>query len=179
MLPANPEPIQISKRPSDATVQPSAEKLVQLCREDQWNQLLEYVNQYPLIGKQNITMRNHLTTTIIHQAISSRGNAALRAQGISTILKKTPEAAKMKNGYGFMPLHMIAQRNTKIDSTTKERLINEIIDAYPDALTEAGGNGKRTPLHTVFTGMSDAACFLTDRSPLLLQIMYRIVSRNE
>jgi hypothetical protein len=63
-----------------------------------------------------------------------------------------------------MPLHVIAQRNTKIDSNTKERLINEIIDAYPEALTEAGGVGKRTPLHIIFTGTFALSCICSEIS---------------
>lgn len=162
MLSADLEPLPVPQKwPSTAMGRPPMERLFRLCRENKWNQILEYANQYPLIGNHNMTMDNHITTTIIHQAITSKGDTAVRARVISAILKSTPEAAKTKNGYGSMPLHVIAQRNTKIDSTTKERLINEIIDAYPDALTEAGGVGKRTPLHIIFTGMPDTLFLLT------------------
>jgi hypothetical protein len=140
------------------------EKIFRFCRENKWNKVLEYVNQYPLMGNHSMTMDNHITTTIIHQAITSKGDTAVRARVISTILKHTPEAAQTKNGYGSMPLHVIAQRNTKIDSNTKERLINEIIDAYPEALTEAGGVGKRTPLHIIFTGTFALSCICSEIS---------------
>jgi hypothetical protein len=156
MLSEDLEPIQVSpkwqQQPHEDN-RPPMEKLFRLCRENKWSKVLEFVIQYPLIGNYCMTMDNHITTTIIHQAITSKGDTAVRARVISTILKHTPEAAQTKNGYGSMPLHVIAQRNTKIDSTTKERLINEIIDAFPEALTEAGGVGKRTPLHIIFTGM--------------------------
>jgi len=51
-----------------------------------------------------------------------------------------------------LPLHVIAQRNTKMDSATKETLIRDLMHAYPAALTQQGGVGMRTPLHIIFTG---------------------------
>jgi hypothetical protein len=46
---------------------------------------------------------------------------------------------------------VICQRNTKIDSKTKETLIFALINAYPQALAMEGGVGRRTPLHIIFT----------------------------
>ena len=86
-----------------------------------------------------------------HQAITSKGDVNQRANVILQILAETPEAAKIKNGYGSLPLHVISQRNTKIDAKTKERLIIALIRAYPGALSEEGGVGRRTPLHIIFT----------------------------
>jgi len=97
------------------------------------------------------TKDNHITTTVCHQAITSKGDVQQRAACILQILSTTPEAAKIRNGYGSTCLHVISQRNTKIDSKTKEKLIIALIRAYPGALMEAGGVGKRTPLHIIFT----------------------------
>jgi hypothetical protein len=97
-------------------------------------------------------MDNHISTTILHQAITSKGDTKARARVIREILEIAPKAATIKNGYGSLPLHVIAQRNTKMDAPTKELLINEIVNAFQGALVKQGGVGKRTPLHIIFTG---------------------------
>jgi hypothetical protein len=150
------------------------EELYDFCRGNKWNDVLEYVNQHPHIGEHIMTMDNYAKTTIIHQAIAnnSKDDTAVRAKVISTILQNTPGAAQITNSHGFLPLYVIASRSTTMDSTTKERLIYEIIDAYPDALTVAAGKGKRTPVHKIFTGMvmlfishcfKDSHCICTNR----------------
>lgn len=131
--------------------------LFQQCRSNDWHGVLQQVRENPRIAATTMAMENHITTTIIHQAIASKGPTAMRAQVISTILYQTPQAASVKNGYGSLPLHMIAQRNTKIDSQTKESLMFELVQAYPSALMQEGGVGKRTPLHIIFTGASCSA----------------------
>ena len=128
------------------------DQLFQLCRSDEWHGVLHQVRQNPQIATTSMTMDNHISTTIIHQAITSKGPTAVRAEVISTILHGTPEAASLKNGYGSLPLHVIAQRNTKMDAQTKERLITELVQAFPAALIDEGGFGKRTPLHIIFSG---------------------------
>jgi hypothetical protein len=130
----------------------SMEIVYRLCRGNEWNKVLEYVNQYPGIGTHRMMMDNHHTTSIIHQAITSKGDTTVRARVISTILNHTPEAARIKNEYGAMPLNVIVKPRHKIDSTTKERLINEIIDAYPGALTKRSGALWHTPLHSILAG---------------------------
>ena len=70
---------------------------------------------------------NHIATTVIHQAITSKGDVRQRANVILQVLAKTPRAATIKNGYGSLPMHVICQRNTKIDSKTKERLLLAMI----------------------------------------------------
>ncbi|MGK3751791.1 MAG: hypothetical protein ACI8RD_004093 [Bacillariaceae sp.] len=97
-------------------------------------------------------MDNNISTTIIHQAITSKGDTEKRAIVVQEILAVTPHAAQIRNGYGSLPLHVISQRNTKMDSATKEILIMKLMDAYPMALTQPGGVGRRTPLHIIFTG---------------------------
>jgi hypothetical protein len=126
--------------------------IFQLCRADQWSKVLLIQQQKPWIALTPMTMDNHIITTILHQAITSKGNTALRARVILEILNATPQAAAKKNGYGSLPLHVIAQRNTKIDAHTKGNLICALIQAYKGALKEEGGVGKRTPLHIIFTG---------------------------
>jgi len=128
-------------------------------------------------------MSNRIVTTIIHQAVTSKGNTAKRADVVMQVLKMTPAAASIKNGYGSLPLHVVTQRNTKMDSKTKERLVYALIDAYPGALSEPGGVGKRTPLHVAFTdyvsprltqalvdhpsGHGRQACYLKDKKGYL------------
>jgi len=68
------------------------------------------------------------------------------------ILSTTPEAAQTRNSFGITCLHLITQGSVNFDSETKETLIFALIHAYPDALIVAGGIGKRTPLHNIFTG---------------------------
>jgi hypothetical protein len=126
--------------------------LFQLCRTDEWHAVLEQVQQKPWIATAQMAMDNHINTTVIHQAITSKSNTAIRAEVISTILNATPQAAAIKNGYGSLPLHVICQRNTKMDAQTKERLVFQMVPCYPAALMEQGGVGKRTPLHIIFTG---------------------------
>ena len=142
--PAMPSLPQVDRNEQDA--------VFQLCRTDQWSKICALQERKPWIALTPMTMDNHITTTILHQAITSKGETPLRARCIVGILEKTPQAAAIKNGYGSLPLHVIAQRNTKMDSATKEKLIFELIRAYNGALTTEGGVGKRTPLHIIFTG---------------------------
>jgi hypothetical protein len=84
-----------------------------MCRNNQWRSVLNSVRSCPQIAVTGMTMQNHITTTVLHQAITSKGDTKLRAQVVEAILDVTPEAAKIKNGYGSLPIHVIAQRNTK------------------------------------------------------------------
>lgn len=129
-----------------------ANKVFQLCRSDCWIDILAIQKRKPWIALATMTMDNHIATTVLHQAITSRGDTKIRADVILAILKATPQAARIKNGYGSLPLHVIAQRNTKMKASIKEEIIVELIQAYPEALKEEGGVGKRTPLHIIFTG---------------------------
>lgn len=132
------------------------------CRSDQWKNVHDLVVEKPWIALTPMIMDNRITTTILHQAITSKGEIGHRAVVIEAILARTPKAAELKNGYASLPLHVIAQRNTKIDAQTKERLTFKLIEAYEKALVEQGGPGKRTPLHIVFTGeclVSPNSCY--------------------
>ena len=122
-----------------------------LCRKDDWHALLAEVNDNPMVAMTPMIMDNHISTTILHQAITSKANTGARAKVILAILERAPEAASIKNGYGSLPLHVISQRNTKMDSQTKEHLIHQLVKINPDALVQEGGVGKRTPLHIAFT----------------------------
>ena len=126
-----------------------------MCTKNQWIAVLTSIrnNSSSLLSTSTkMKTTNHIPTTILHQAITSRGDATQRYTVIKLILDRTPLAASVKNGYGSYPLHVINQRNTKMDSTTKQRIIRELIHAYPAALTEKCGKSRRTPLHIVFTG---------------------------
>jgi hypothetical protein len=151
----------------------------QLCRNDEWAAILGELKKNPLIATTSMIMDNHISTTVLHQAITSKGNTRERAEVVQEILRMTPHAAAIKNGYGSLPLHVIAQRNTKMDAPTKELLIRKLVLAHKEALTEPGGVGKRTPLHIIFTDyispsltkmMIDHganACFMRDKKGFL------------
>jgi hypothetical protein len=124
-----------------------------MCRGNQWDSVFNSIRSNRLIPTTNMTMDNNISTTILHQAITSKGDIKKRARVIQEVLRITPLAASIKNGYGSLPLHVISQRNTKMDSKTKEMLIRDLMDAYPESLTQQGGVGMRTPLHIIFTGM--------------------------
>jgi hypothetical protein len=132
-----------------------------LCRSDQWASVLQCLYGNPWVAMTPMIMDNHISTTILHQAITSKGDTSARAQVIQKILETTPMAASIKNGYGSLPLHVIAQRNTKMDAQTKEKLIFAMVNAYKGALMEEGGVGKRTPLHIIFTGTNSTTNELT------------------
>jgi hypothetical protein len=126
----------------------------QMCRGNQWNSVLNCIKNNPLIPVTSMIMDNHISTTILHQAITSKGDTKARSRVILEILEVAPEAASIKNGYGSLPLHVIAQRNTKMDAATKEMLISKLVLADQSALVQQGGVGMRTPLHIIFTGTS-------------------------
>lgn len=126
----------------------------QMCRGNQWNSVLNCIKNNPLIPVTSMIMDNHISTTILHQAITSKGETKARSRVILEILEVAPGAASIKNGYGSLPLHVIAQRNTKMDATTKEMLISKLVSADQSALVQQGGVGLRTPLHIIFTGTS-------------------------
>jgi hypothetical protein len=123
-----------------------------LCRKGKWEDVYLSVAQNPYIATTPMTMDNHIQTTVLHQAITSKGDVKQRKEVILSVLARTPEAAQMVNGYGSLPLHVVAQRNTKMTAEAKEIIMSALVDAYPEALIVPGGVGKRTPLHIIFTG---------------------------
>jgi hypothetical protein len=128
------------------------DRVFALCRNCDWLGVLSLIQALPHAATTPMILENHISTSLLHQAITSKGDTDVRAQVIITILQQTPSAARMRNGYGSLPLHVIAQRNTKLNSPTKERLMYALVNAFPGALVEKGGVGKRTPLHIIFTG---------------------------
>ena len=135
--------------------QPCSDRLLQdtlqYCRENRWSRIITLLDQNPLLGVSHLMMDNHITTTILHQAITRKGDINIRAQVIFKILHDTPTAATLKNGYGSLPLHVCCQRNVKMNAATKEKLIRALISIHPAALVTVGGTAKRTPLHILFT----------------------------
>ena len=126
--------------------------IFQLCRKNKWKDVLEIVRSNPELALHPIPMDNHIVTSILHQAITSKGKTEQREAVILEILERTPQAATMKNGYGSLPLHVVSQRNTKMAAKIKERVIRKLVECHKDAMTVAGGVGGRTPLHVIFTG---------------------------
>lgn len=124
------------------------------CKKDRWVHVLHMIRDDPSLGLFPMIMNNRVPTTIMHQAITSRGDTVSRKKVIEQILLATPQAAGIRNGFGSLPLHVIGQRNTKMDAPTKEKLMFDLVQAYSEALSCPGGKGKRTPLHVLFTGTS-------------------------
>eukprot|EP00568_Trieres_chinensis_P009176 CAMPEP_0183313696 /NCGR_PEP_ID=MMETSP0160_2-20130417/46207_1 /TAXON_ID=2839 ORGANISM="Odontella Sinensis, Strain Grunow 1884" /NCGR_SAMPLE_ID=MMETSP0160_2 /ASSEMBLY_ACC=CAM_ASM_000250 /LENGTH=311 /DNA_ID=CAMNT_0025478837 /DNA_START=397 /DNA_END=1329 /DNA_ORIENTATION=- len=129
----------------------SMRDVFEFCRADDWKTVRAIVISNPSVALTPMVMVNNISTTLLHRAITSKSSVGPRAALIQTILELSPRAAGIKNGYGSLPLHVVAQRNTKMDSTTKEKIILLLINAYPGALVQEGGVGKRTPLHIIFT----------------------------
>ena len=131
---------------------PLETNLCSLCRSNQWEKVMNMLVYDQNIALLPIKMDNNNSTTILHQVITTRSpDTDARFGIIQRILANTPSAAGIRNGFGSLALHVVAQRNIKMDAATKEKVILALIDAYPDALLAEGGVGKRTPLHIVFT----------------------------
>jgi hypothetical protein len=126
-----------------------------MCKNNHWDTLLQVLWKHPSIAMKMLVMNNRITTTILHQLIYAKGHQESRAKLIRCILTNTPMAASIPNGFGSLPIHVIAQRNTNFSAATKEALIYDLLSAYPQSSVVAGGKGKRTPLHILFTGKSD------------------------
>lgn len=149
--------------------------ILNLCRAGKWAQVETYIRARPWIATTPMLMGNNIKTTIMHQAIGSKGDTQGRVNAITTILELAPVAASIPNGTKTLPLHAILQRNVKMDTKTRETLILELIKAYPDSLLRLGGLAGRTPLHIAFTDFLSAivirtmirvapsACFVRDR----------------
>jgi hypothetical protein len=117
-----------------------------------WEELEFFLKEHPYQALKTITMENNNSTTLLHQVITSKSsNMRARWNIINLILTTVPNAASIPNGYGSLPLHVVSQRNIKMDASMKEEVILHLIDAYPSALLSLGGVGKRTPLHIAFT----------------------------
>jgi len=142
------------RRSSSITIVNSGEapSLLEHCRADNWEAIFEALIHNPRIVLDPIVQSNHISTTILHQALTSKGCILIRTKEIRCILQETPEAAAVKNGYNSLPLHVLCQRNMKMDAKTKQALIVEIARAHPQALATPGGVTHRTPLHISFTG---------------------------
>jgi len=128
-----------------------ATKLFALMKKNKWSEIIALVNADPSLAAGTMSMSNNITTTVIHQAITSKGDVEQRAALIKAILTLHPKAAGIPNGYGSLPLHVLAQRNCKMKSKVKEELIDALMQAAPKTLQQTGGVGLRTPLHIAFT----------------------------
>lgn len=128
------------------------QNLLMLCKYHMWAEVKKILVKNPLRALETITMENNNSTSLLHQVITSKSsNMDARWKIIKMILTSVPNAASIPNGYGSLPLHVVSQRNIKMDATMKEDVILALIDAYPSALLSLGGVGKRTPLHIAFT----------------------------
>ena len=150
-----------------------------MCRGNHWDSVFNSIRSNRLIATTKMRMDNNITTTVLHQALTSKGDIRKRARVVQEVLGITPHAATIKNGYGTLPLHVISQRNTKMDSKTKEMLIRNLVEVYPESIIQQGGVGRRTPMHIIFTDyVSPAltstmihygrqACFMRDKKGFL------------
>ena len=138
--------------PNQAPSREEMKAVYTMCRENKWESVLERIRINPLIPTTILTAKNNLTTSILHQAIISKGDTKERARVIQEVLRVAPLAALMKNHSGSLPIHCISQRNTKMDFKTKERLIRDLMNAYPESLAIQNRSGMKTPLHIILTG---------------------------
>ena len=128
------------------------QNLLMLCKSQMWEELEFILKEHPNQALKTITMENNNSTTLLHQVITSKSsNMRARWNIINLILTSVPNAASIPNGYSSLPLHVVSQRNIKMDASMKEEVILHLIDAHPSALLSLGGVGKRTPLHIAFT----------------------------
>lgn len=126
--------------------------LSKLCRAEEWHSIASLIELKPSLAMTPFANHNFHTTTILHQAICSKGNVEARCFLILRILEIIPAAAALKNQHGSLPIHTISQRCTKMTAKCKEEIIKKLIQVYPQALLVKGGVSKRTPLHILFTG---------------------------
>lgn len=120
-------------------------------------------------------MANNRKTTILHQAITGKGDNQARVSVMRAVLALVPIAASLPNGLGSLPIHTLLQRNVQMDAESREALALALIDAYPESLLIPGGVGGRLPLHIAFTDylptsviskileIAPSSCFVRDR----------------
>jgi hypothetical protein len=120
-------------------------------------------------------MANNRKTTILHQAITGKGDNQARVSVMRAVLALVPIAASLPNGLGSLPIHTLLQRNVQMDAQSREALALALIDAYPESLLIPGGVGGRLPLHIAFTDylptsviskileIAPSSCFVRDR----------------
>mmetsp|Transcript_7095 Transcript_7095/g.13045 ORF Transcript_7095/g.13045 Transcript_7095/m.13045 type:complete len:304 (-) Transcript_7095:251-1162(-) len=120
-------------------------------------------------------MANNRKTTILHQAITGKGDNQARVSVMRAVLALVPIAASLPNGLGSLPIHTLLQRNVQMDAQSREALALALIDAYPESLLIPGGLGGRLPLHIAFTDylptsviskileIAPSSCFVRDR----------------
>lgn len=116
---SNPFQSAVERMSSDREIS----ALLSECRHNKWGNVLNRVNKNHSLAVAKLPLENHITTTILHQAITSKGNTTERATLILRILEVAPEAAGIPNGYASYPIHCLAQRNTKMNASTKETLL--------------------------------------------------------
>lgn len=153
--------------PGEVKKLPEKTELIQLCIKNQWEKVFDELVANPKIALMELPQKNNISTTILHKAITSNGDVKHRAKVMFSILNATPEAAAIRNGYGSYPLHVITQRNTKLLAKIKEKLIRKLVSCYKQALVEPGGNGRRTPIHILFTDYisADTARYMLELGP--------------
>jgi len=160
---------------------PSQEDVYAMCRNNSWHSMLGSIQSYPEISTMILMQRSlsFSTTTILHQAIISKGDIKIRDPVIRKILYIAPHAAAIKDSSGSLPLHHICQCNLTMNYAIKEMLICILIDAYPDALTQEAGKTMSTPLHLackddistdlleIMVQAGTQACFMFDKDGFL------------
>lgn len=72
--------------------------VIELIRANKWDQVNSCVREDSRILMMPLLMDNSIQTTILHEAIASKGNTQARATVILTILEMAPIAASIQNG---------------------------------------------------------------------------------
>jgi len=138
-----------------------------LCVRDEWEAIFHHVRANPMLGvmyppKPGGDGRpgspSHCAT-ILHEAITSKklaeGTAPL--QVVRQILCQSVQAAQMRDGFGFLPIHTLSARyrTLQLDEATKEGMFVALIMAYRAGLVQLPATSMSTPLHMLLTGPTE------------------------
>jgi len=152
-------------------------ELGKLCEDSAWGQLLDRVGvnhplavvvfAMPYTGPRppGTTVTE---TTIIHQALDRKnGDPDDRIALIEYIVQHAPEALKIRNSSGALPLHVLCMNGSRagIKGDMRKRLAIPFIAAYPASTRETYGDFQRTPLHVLASRISSVS------SPFFLAVL--------
>ena len=108
--------------------------ILELCQDGAWFRVFPLLLDNPLIAltPMRLNSRGTQTTTLLHQAITSKaGDAKSRELLIGKILELAPAAAAIRNTAGLLPLECLGQRDIKFESRVKKSLRSALVKAHP------------------------------------------------
>jgi len=156
--------VETSTKTQEADQQDSS-SLMELCRRSQWEKLLQIIKanencilQILYVDSSNCSgeVKGGRTTTLLHQVLRSHNpDVSGRLKLINTILgsKNAKKACSLRaEPLGSLPLHVALYRDNKLDSLTRERVVEALVKIYPHAVSiqeysNVRKTGGKTPLH--------------------------------